>query len=500
MNIRKFTALVLAAVMCTAALPSCANQGEDTPVTRPPEKGSEESGNFVDADFEGQKFVILAAEVSDYESNAGNAYYCEELDPEAMSGNIRSNAAFTRNLAVEDKYNVEVESLRCEDPGDELKSYYMSGDICFDAIYGWANRLGAQISQNYFYDFYDVENINLEAEYWNPSSIDDLTIAGRLFLCTNDISYERIAWGSLLFFNKQILQEYNLTSPHDHVDAGTWTTDELLNMIKAVHEEVDGDNKFTKNDRYGGLLISEGDLLSGAGMFYTDKNEDGTYSLAMGSEKTINFMEKIKEVLKDTNYVMTWDAIMKDGDDMSGYNNQWWYSRSFFSGGHSLFMSGSAGLTEELRDMKDPYGVVPCPKYNSDQKEYYANVDPCASLFAIPFDPRNIEMTGIILEYMAYKSNEIYIPAYYETTIKTQRMQDEKDQEMLDIVKDSTRFEWTDVLAATSSDGNPFADARNTMYNSRGMASAFKRNETKLTNVMNDWYDEIAALSQNQPG
>jgi hypothetical protein len=371
----------------------------------------------------------------------------------------------------------------------------MSGDICFDLIYGWANRLGALMSQNYFYDFNDVDYIDLDAEYWNPSSIDDLTIAGRLFLCTNDISYERIAWGSLLFFNKQILEEYGLTSPHDYVDSNTWTVDQLLSMIKTVHEELDGDNTFTKNDRYGGLLIGHGSLMTGAGMFYTDKNEDGTYSIALGSEKVINFMEQVKEVLSDLNYVMTWDAIMKDGDDMTGYNNQWWYSRSFFAGGHALFMSGSAGLTEELRDMEDAYGVVPYPKYSSDQEEYYAEIDPCASLFAIPFDPRNIDMTGVILEYMAYKSSEIYIPAYYESTIKTQRMQDEKDQEMLDIVKNSTYYEWTDVISSATSDGNPFSTTRNTMYNSRGMASSFKRSENKLTNTMNDWYDDIAALS-----
>ena len=70
---------------------------------------------------------------------------------------------------------------------------------------------------------------------------------------------------------------------------------------------------------------------------------------------------------------------------------------------------------------------------------------------------------------------------------------------MLDIVKNSTRFEWTDILSATSDDGNPFAKTSSTMYASRGMASSFKRSETKLTNTMNDWYDEIANMSAQKP-
>jgi hypothetical protein len=498
MNTKRFIAMLLAVMMSVAALASCAGSDDDTPVTRPTSENSDDGTDFIEADFDGDEFVFLAADPDDYSSDQGNRYYAETLDPESVSGNLRDNAAFERNLAVEEKYNVEIKTILCTNPAAELSGYYMSGDICFDVIYGWANRLGAQITQNYFYDWYDVDNIDLEAEYWSPSAIDDLTIADRLFLCTNDTSINKLAHAEMLFFNKQILEEYNLTSPHDYVDSDTWTVDQYLEMVKAVSEELDGDNKFTKNDRYGLLNESFVSLMAGAGMSYTDKSDDGTYTVAIGSEKVINFLEKVKTTLSDTSHVISLDTIRGDGEGPGEYNDIWEYARSYFATGHSLFITGNAKTTEEFRDMEDPYGVVPLPKYDTTQDRYYATVDSCACIFAIPFDPRNIEMTGIIMEYMAYKSNELYIPAYYETTIKTQRMQDEKDQEMLDIIKNSTRYEWTDIISAASSDGNPFSTTIKTMYSSRGMASSYKRSETKLVNTLNDWYDELAAVGTTQ--
>jgi predicted nucleic acid-binding Zn-ribbon protein len=45
-------------------------------------------------------------------------------------------------------------------------------------------------------------------------------------------------------------------------------------------------------------------------------------------------------------------------------------------------------------------------------------------MFAIPVSVEDPDMTGMILEYMAYESERLLLPAVYETTIKTKRMQD----------------------------------------------------------------------------
>ena len=39
----------------------------------------------------------------------------------------------------------------------------------------------------------------------------------------------------------------------------------------------------------------------------------------------------------------------------------------------------------------------------------------------------------MILEYMSYKSNQLVVPAYFETTVKTKRFRDDAAN-MLDIV------------------------------------------------------------------
>ena len=54
--------------------------------------------------------------------------------------------------------------------------------------------------------------------------------------------------------------------------------------------------------------------------------------------------------------------------------------------------------------------------------------------------------TGMILEYMAAKSNEILLPKYYEEVLHKQRLDSEDDREMMDIIRNSVRYEFTDMI------------------------------------------------------
>jgi len=127
-------------------------------------------------------------------------------------------------------------------------------------------------------------------------------------------------------------------------------------------------------------------------------------------------------------------------------------------------------MTKEFVNMKSDYGLVPSPTVNKGD-DFSAGVDYCAPMFSIPMQVEDPEMVGIILEYMAYESEKILLPAYYETTVKTKRMEDVRDYDMLDIVRNNIGYSWTGIyLFATKVGG-----MRSEMLTAGHFSSVWKR-------------------------
>ena len=107
---------------------------------------------------------------------------------------------------------------------------------------------------------------------------------------------------------------------------------------------------------------------------------------------------------------------------------------------------------KQFRDMKQDFGVVPNPKYDENQEGYYHKVDSFALIFGIPLCTADVERTAIVLEYMAWLSNKEVLPAYYEQTIQGKRVRDERDIEMLDIIKQSILYDYSDLYRLGGAD------------------------------------------------
>ena len=508
MKFNRIAALFIVVCMMVAMLASCNN--DDSGVNRRPDDGSAATldANFPAGDYQGETFTFAK-----FTSRTSTSeYYCGEwIQADEITGVATNDAIFKRNDAAKTKYNIKIEERLLGEGFEDLDQFYKANDYCFDVIYSWGMRMAPAVTNNMLYDFRALDEagyIDLEASYWNPAALDDLTIAGRTFLAVNDITMSKLSWSSCLFFNPQIIDDYGLENPHDLVASNQWTIDKFLEMVKSVHGELDGNgNTFTKDDQYG-MIASSYDgvsLIHGCGISNTTKGADGKYTLAIGETKVVDLITKVRDVLNDKAYVFDQGDITS-GADIGGMD-EWEYTRSYFASGHSLFLSGSPELTREFRNMETGYGVVPYPKYDENQADYISPIDPAAGVFGIPNTIRNdsdqstasYERTGRILEYLAYKSSEAgsVVDAYYETTIKDQRQTIEENKEMFDIVKATGRYEWTDIMqVGTGANGNgkTIGDTLLAMYESRGIASTYKQSETRLTKALEEIYNTVAGL------
>ena len=115
-----------------------------------------------------------------------------------------------------------------------------------------------------------------------------------------------------------------------------------------------------------------------------------------------------------------------------------------FIGGKSLFLMHCFEGVDALRSSDLDYGIVVCPKYNSEQERYYTSVAG-DSTFMIPvgMDDEATELAGAALQTMSYFSYKYVTPAYFENTLKYMVAQDAKSSEMMELIRDSVIYDFT---------------------------------------------------------
>ncbi len=132
--------------------------------------------------------------------------------------------------------------------------------------------------------------------------------------------------------------------------------------------------------------------------------------------------------------------------------------------------------------MQDDFGIVPMPKYDAEQEQYYSKTDQYGLLFGVPVSASNLDRVGEIMEYMAWLSNDTVLPAYYEVNLKDKKIRDARASEMLDLIKNSRFYVISSLIGVNVVDAivNGFIEGNiASAYDSK--KSSF---ETKLEDIL----------------
>ncbi|MCL2815845.1 MAG: hypothetical protein FWD23_14715, partial [Oscillospiraceae bacterium] len=121
-------------------------------------------------------------------------------------------------------------------------------------------------------------------------------------------------------------------------------------------------------------------------------------------------------------------------DYASKYADIWDYQLQMLAEKRGLYLYTGMNRVTLLREAECNFGILPNPKYDETQSEYYNAVHAwCTTSVSIPVtsDP---ERTGIILEALTAESYYTLRPAYYDVSLKTKLMRDDESGEMLDLI------------------------------------------------------------------
>ena len=440
----KHSMILIFTALLTASLISCGGDTTDPVVTDtaadttstntsvvPEELDSLDQRMLVDdglpeQDFGGKIFRIL-----------GEDEYLDHYLSEEETGDLMDDAVFRRNIAVIDRFNIELEAnvFPEADMASQLKNSVMAGDDAYQLFSGHIIYAGNAVCDNVYYNLHELPHIDFSKPWWSDSTIEDLSYDGKAFIAMGDFALSTISATFCFFYNKQLASDYDLGNMYDIVNEGKWTVDRLSEISKEVYRDLNGNGKTDEADLYGFTISAASPVntfLWSFGEKIGKKQEDGTIILDYFNNKVIDIYQKLYELccVNATTYC-------------SSASDSGAQAINMFTDGRALFLADVFRLAaQNLRDYETDYGIIPYPKWDEAQEGYYTMVDGGHEGIAVPITVADPEFVGIITEALNAESYKRTVPVYYDLVLKTKGSRDEESVRMLDMIFDSRIFDF----------------------------------------------------------
>jgi hypothetical protein len=382
-----------------------------------------------DIKFNGEDFVFIVRGPS------YNEWKSQDIYVEAQNGEPINDAVYTRNIYLEETYNIKIKEFPAKEVGNEAKKSIAAGSNDYQVVMANTQETSTIASQNYLYNLYDIPNIDLTKVWWDQRSVSQLSIGNKLYFCTGDLSImvNDATW--ILMFNKKLIDDYSLESPYTLVSYNKWTIDKMVEMGRVVSSDLNGDGvwKWDK-DQYGFVTHEsscEG-FFFGSGCNVISKDADDMPYLNMSNDRVISVIEKATPMISDKTLVVNGSVQAL---------NPVTQMQPVFQSGRSLFYGEVMQCIIRLRAMEIDFGVLPFPKLDEQQETYNHFVNLTGAMVSVPLTNPDTDKTGIILEAMAAKSKYTLQKAYYDICLQGKFMRDEESSAMLDIILKTRNYD-----------------------------------------------------------
>jgi hypothetical protein len=450
----KKIALSLLLVMLITLVISCGETGggsdtvtETTAADQSGETTIEETqpltDGLPDVDMEGFTLRIM------HSSATALSWLKTTLDVDQQTGDLIDDEIFIRNSQIKERFNAGIEigeGAHFNDVIMTLSTSVLAGDDAHDVYMLYNITIVDNIS--YMADWNNVEHLNLDAQWWNPDASGVFNIGGKQYALAGNFSLNVHSTIYGFAFNKAMYENLGIKEDlYQLANDGKWTVDVLYATAKNAISDVNGDGNFDQNDIFGmhnAVKHTYNTILLGSGVKYTSKDADGfpVFSL-VDDEGAINKIMHIIELAMSDKFLYVAAGDVHDGS----------VPENFFKNGHALYAPVSLNIIHELREMEDDIGILPAPKYDEQQSQYYAPAYGAElSILPLSYSSDRIENIGILLEALSFYSDQNILPVYKEKMLKTKLSRDVESEGMLDIIFNSVIFEfginaWQDNLS-----------------------------------------------------
>ncbi|NLE12912.1 MAG: hypothetical protein GX628_04445 [Clostridiales bacterium] len=375
-------------------------------------------------DFGGYEYRILEYK----QTETGHRQFLDFGWSSDRAGDLINDAVYQRNSVVEERLNIEVKCVEVANVNSNARTAILAGSDEFDMAMDYINLALAMAQQGMLIDLYDVDIISLSEDWWDQAAIRDLAVGGRMYCATGDITMADEELNYCIFANKTVWNEYDVGDLYGIARDGKWCLDIMYNAAKDVTRDLNGDGVLDEHDVYGILTsVSVSNLwFFSAGGRAAELDADGIPVLVLNTPKNIERIEALHKLFNDTEVLL----------ECTRCSNTWKTFNEMLMEDRALFRAGSVYNIQQYRGMVNDFGILPYPKLDEAQENYQhliATNNFCASV-TLPVTTKDLDLNGIILEYLAYESKETITKAYYDINLYTKVSRDEDSGDMFDII------------------------------------------------------------------
>lgn len=453
---------------------TAATQGQDTTATTAePEPEIEITrDNYPDSLPEGLRFdgKTFRFQVR------GDSARRDEYIADNVTGEIINDATWERESVVEDRFGIEIEWI--EVPHDSMvtniRSTLNTGSVDFDLVASETDHIVTLGAEGLFMNWIDAPYIDFEKPWWNPESnmVDSLSINGKLYGITGDISRLFVQKHFVCYFNQEIMAEYSaIPNLYDLVQEGKWTLEKMNEYGALVKDDLNGDQVMNEADRYGFASYYAtpfDNWIIALGQNVITKNADGIPEFRLEDPAMLELCDLLTELYNSDT------TCLSPGNRAK--------TTKFFAENHCLFTVGGFEWASGMRDMTQNFGMIPYPKLNEEQEGYYTGYsDVGASCVAIAKNHPDQEFACAVTEALAAESYRKVTKAYFETALKEKYSRDSQSSQMLDMIREGIVFDFGFYYGSQLNDPD-------TMM--RAVISGGKNNYTSLYKSFSRVYDK----------
>ncbi len=455
---KRFFSLALALLLLLSLVACQSNSNADTSsagdsASSESEVSKEEEfvlfSNLPEVNYEGKPIRFLV------EGDYMDTYKSVEVMPHATSYDTLNSAITDRNNLVEERFGVKIEEFRTSSSSEmanTLTENATAGISEYDIVMPYVPAAARAAQEGYFVDLAAMEGlINKEMFYYDQGCVQGLSIGGKNYFLTGDMTLLASDVTHVLLFNKDVAADYHLESPYDLVKDGKWTIDKLGEMARAVTAPYDDNPDWTHKDKYGFLVNHNfiSSMFIGAGLRFTDKDSNDEPIITVYSEGSAKVFEKIFNLVNDPTACGQIDNTargfgsyaVKDGKTV------WVAATESIAEQRCLFRAVALNSILALGEYDCNFGVLPTPKLDEAQENYYCRVSTIyASCVAIPVNAQDTEMSAIIIDAMMQASTDTVTEAYIEVIMKERKIQDDESEAMMDLIFDSRTYDFGTVF------------------------------------------------------
>ena len=476
----RITALIMALLTLSGTIVACADTGSGETTTEAVvaetqapvvETTAEETLYALDDLAESYNFneTITVYMWKDYTMME---FYAEE------TGDVIDDAIFNRNIAVEDRLGITFEYVEEKGSSSDYENWIKKAendwqaDNSYDIYAGYSRSAPLMTLKGMTVNLLDYDAFSVEKPWWPAALTTECTINEKLYFCSGDIS-TNLLWMMIgTFYNKELYNTYfaGEKSPMDMVEDNEWTMEKFFSMVQDIYQD-DGNAKKDDADFYG-LVLYETNIdafQTGAGIISIERDPENGLKISEGwnSQRCADACELVGNFIDSDGVIYNTSTKIR---------NIFYEERALFITDRLFIVAGKD--TSETGKIEFSYGLVPQPKFDTQQESYLTNVGHPFTMYAVNSQSKKIEAAVTTLEALGSANHRTVTPAVFEVAMKVRYTDDVQTSGMYDLLREGISFDIGRLYAATFQNGtaNLFRTTAKS-GNPAGLLSNIKKNE-----------------------